>query len=158
MIHLLGSQSRSPFSRDLPSRGQDRQGGLLARIIRNGSQSPCVLVFSFSLDISFLTSFVCRNWLGYLYYKYVPLIHGKRFITRSINKSYFFLAIYFFVGDFAIFFFCELFQVDQGCLTFERLDLLVSFHLPSKSELQLPGASLLLHSDLFKSYRIIFRL
>ena len=46
------------------------------------------------------------------------------------------LAIYFLVGDFAIFFlFREFFQADQGRLTFERLDLLVSFRLPSKSEL-----------------------
>ena len=39
------------------------------------------------------------------------------------------LAIYFFVGDFAILFlFREFFQADQGCLTFERLGLLVSLH------------------------------
>jgi hypothetical protein len=31
------------------------------------------------------------------------------------------------VGDFAIFFFGEFFQADQGHLTFEQLDLLVSF-------------------------------
>ena len=73
---------------------------------------------------------------------------------QSINST-FSLAIYFSVGGFAIFFFCEFFRVDQRRLTFERLDLLVSFHLPSKSELQLPDASLLLRSDLFKSYRII---
>ena len=45
------------------------------------------------------------------------------------------LAIYFSVGGFAILFFCKFFRVDQGRLTFERLDLLVSFRLPSKSEL-----------------------
>ena len=46
------------------------------------------------------------------------------------------LAIYFLVGDFAILFlFREFFQADQECLTFERLGLLVSLRLPSKSEL-----------------------
>ena len=47
------------------------------------------------------------------------------------------LAIYFLVGDFAILFSfsCEFFQADQGCLTFERLGLLLSLRLPSKSEL-----------------------
>ena len=52
------------------------------------------------------------------------------------NKQTLQLAIYFLVGDFAIFFlFRVFFQADQGCLTFERLDLLVSLRLPSKSEL-----------------------
>ena len=47
------------------------------------------------------------------------------------------LAIYFLVGDFATFFSfsSEFFQADQRRLTFEQLGLLVSFHLPSKSEL-----------------------
>ena len=47
------------------------------------------------------------------------------------------LAIYFLVGDVAIFFFLfrEFFQADQGCLTFERFGLLVSLRLLSKSEL-----------------------
>ena len=47
------------------------------------------------------------------------------------------LAIYFLVGDFAIFFFLfrEFFQADQGRLTFEQLGLLVSLRLSSKSEL-----------------------
>ena len=37
------------------------------------------------------------------------------------------LAIYFLVGDFAILFlFREFFQADQGRLTFERLDFIVS--------------------------------
>ena len=47
------------------------------------------------------------------------------------------LAIYFLVGDFAIFFSfsCEFFQADQGRLTFEQLGLLVSLRFPSKSEL-----------------------
>ena len=44
-------------------------------------------------------------------------------------------AIYFSVGGFAIFFFSEFFRVDQERLTFERVDLLVSFRLPSKYEL-----------------------
>ena len=57
-------------------------------------------------------------------------------IDTHPNKQTLQLAIYFLVGDFAIFFsFYELFQADQGRLTFERLDLLVSLHLPSKSEL-----------------------
>ena len=112
------------------------------------------LSISFCLDISSLASLMCRNRLGYLGYKYVPPSICKSFVTRPINKLYFFLAIYFSVGGFAIFIFCEFFRDDQGRLTFERLDLLVSFHLPNKSKLQLSGASLLLRLDLFKNYRI----
>ena len=67
--------------------------------------------------------------LGCLGYKYVPHSLCKCFVTRPINKPYFFLAIYFSVDDFAIFFFCEFFRVDQGPLTFERLGLLVIFCL-----------------------------
>ena len=89
----------------------------------------------FCLDISSLASLMCRNRLGYLGYKYVPPSICKSFVTRPINKLYFFLAIYFSVGGFAIFFFCEFFRVDQGRLTFDLLDLLVSFRLPNKSEL-----------------------
>ena len=113
------------------------------------------LIISFYLDIASLASLMCHNRLDCLDYNYVPPSIEKFFITRSINKPYFLPAIYFTVGGFVIFFFCEFFRVDQRRLTFERLDLLVSFHLPSKSELQLPDASLLLRSDLFKSYRII---
>ena len=57
-------------------------------------------------------------------------------IDTHPNTQTLLLATYFLVGDFAIFFFfCEFFQADQGRLTFERLDLLVSLRLPSKSEL-----------------------
>ena len=57
-------------------------------------------------------------------------------IDTHPNTQTLLLAIYFLVGDFAVsFFFCEFFQADQGRLTFERLGLLVSFRLPSKSEL-----------------------
>ena len=46
--------------------------------------------------------------------------------THPTNKTLL-LAIYFLVGDFAILFlFREFFQADQGRLTLERLDLLVS--------------------------------
>ena len=47
------------------------------------------------------------------------------------------LAIYFLVGDFATHFSfsCEFFQADHGRFTFERLGLLLSLRLPSKSEL-----------------------
>ena len=62
------------------------------------------LVISFYFDIPSLASFVCRNRLGCLGYKYVLPFIVERFITRPINKPYFFLAIYFFVGGFAIFF------------------------------------------------------
>jgi len=93
------------------------------------------LIISFYLDIPSLVSFVCRNRLGCLGYKYVPSFIVERFITQSTNKLYFLPAIYFTVGGFVIFFFCEFFRVDQRRLTFERLDLLVSFCLPSKSEL-----------------------
>ena len=53
------------------------------------------------------------------------------------NKQTLLLAIYFLVGDFAtpFSFFHEFFQADQGRHTFERLGLLVSLRLPSKSEL-----------------------
>ena len=63
------------------------------------------LVIFFYLDIASLASLMCCNRLDCLGYKYVPPSIVERFITRSINKSYFFFAIYFFVGDFAIFFF-----------------------------------------------------
>ena len=67
-------------------------------------------------------------------YKYEPLTIVK--IDTHPNKQTLLLAIYFLVGDFTIFFlFREFFQADQGCLTFERLDLLVSLRLLSKSEL-----------------------
>ena len=57
-------------------------------------------------------------------------------IDTHPNKHTLLLAIYFLVGDFAILFlFREFFQADQGHLTFERLGLLVSLRLPSKSEL-----------------------
>ena len=56
-------------------------------------------------------------------------------IDTHPNKQTLLLAIYFLVGDFATLFFREFFQADQGRLTFERLGLLVSFRLPSKSEL-----------------------
>ena len=56
--------------------------------------------------------------------------------THSTNTTLL-LAIYFLVGDFAtpFSFFHEFFQADQGRHTFERLGLLVSLRLPSKSEL-----------------------
>ena len=57
-------------------------------------------------------------------------------IDTHPNKQTLLLAIYFLVGGFTILFlFREFFQADQGRLTFERLGLLVSFRLPSKSEL-----------------------
>ena len=57
-------------------------------------------------------------------------------IDTHPNKQTLLLAIYFLIVDFAILFlFHEFFQADQGRLTFERLVLLVSLHLPSKSEL-----------------------
>ena len=57
-------------------------------------------------------------------------------IDTHPNKQTLLLAIYFLVGDFAIFFlFGEFFRADQGRLTFERLGLLVSFHLSNKPEL-----------------------
>jgi len=49
--------------------------------------------------------------------------------TRPIQQP-FIISLHFTfpLGDFAIFFFVEFIQADQECLTFERLDLLVSFH------------------------------
>ena len=101
----------------------------------------------------FLASWVCCDQLGCLGYKYVPHLLCKGFVTRPINKLYFFPCKLLFSRRHRYFFFCEFFRVDQGRLTFERLDLLVSFHLPSKSEIQLPGASLFSRLDLFISYR-----
>ena len=58
-------------------------------------------------------------------------------IDTHPNQQTLLLTIYFLVGDFATLFslFREFFQADQGCLTFERLGLLVSLRLPSKSKL-----------------------
>jgi len=53
------------------------------------------LIISFYLDIPSLASFVCRNRLGCLGYKYVPSFIVERFITRSTNKLYFLPVIYF---------------------------------------------------------------
>ena len=84
-------------------------------------------------------------------YKYEPPTIVK--IDTHPNKQILLLAIYFLVGDFAIFFLsCEFFQADQGCLTFEQLGLLVSLRLPSKSELLLPDSSLFSCLDLFTNY------
>ena len=74
--------------------------------------------------------------------------------THPTNTNSLYLQFTFSSAALPSFSFCEFFQDDQGCLTFERLDLLVSFCLPNKSGLQLPGASLWLRSDLFKIYQI----
>ena len=67
-------------------------------------------------------------------YKYEPPVIVK--IETHPNKQTLLLAIYFLVGGFTILFlFREFFQADQGRLTFERLCLLVTLRLPSKSEL-----------------------
>ena len=81
----------------------------------------------FYLDISSLASLVCRDRLGCLGYKYVlSFIVGGLSHDQYNNTLQF--PLYFF-GDFAFsfLFFDEFFRVDQGRLTFERLDLLVSF-------------------------------
>ena len=74
--------------------------------------------------------------------------------THPINKLYSTCNLLFRRRLRHLFSFSEIFLADQGRLTFEQLGLLVSFRLPSKSELYLPGASLSLCSDLFKIYRI----
>ena len=74
--------------------------------------------------------------------------------THPTNTNLLYLQFTFSSAASPSFFFREFFQADQGRLTFEQLGLLVSFRLPSKSELQLPGASLWLRSDLFKIYQI----
>ena len=111
------------------------EGSLIEKNSTKMKLESMYLSISFCLDISYLASLMCYNRLGCLGYKYVPLSICKSFVTRPINKPYFLLAIYFSVSGFAIFFFCEFFRVDQGRLIFERLDLLVNFRLPSKSEL-----------------------
>ena len=72
-------------------------------------------------------------------YKYEPPAIVK--IDTHPNKQTLLVAIYFLIGDFATLFsfFREFFQADQGRLTFERLGLLVSLRLPSKSELLASG-------------------
>ena len=69
------------------------------------------LVISFYLEIPSLASFVCHNWLDCLGYKYILPFIVERFVIWPINKLYFFLAIYFSVVAFAIFFFCEFFEL-----------------------------------------------
>ena len=69
------------------------------------------LIISFYLDIPSLARFVCLNRIGCLGYKYIPSFIVERFVTWPINKLYFFLAIYFSVGGFAIFFFYDSFEL-----------------------------------------------
>ena len=58
-------------------------------------------------------------------YKYEPPVIVK--IDTHPTNTTLLLIIYFLVGDFAtLLFFREFFQANQGCLTFERLGLLVS--------------------------------
>ena len=87
-------------------------------------------------------------------YKYEPPVTEKdRYTSKQIN----FTICNLFSRQrlrHLFLFLCEFFQANQGRLTFERLGLLVSLHLRSKSELLLPGASLWLRSNLFKIYRI----
>ena len=89
-----------------------------------------------SLDISSLVSFVCYNRLGCLGYKYVPCSFYKRLSHDQQTNSTFYLQFTFRRLRHFSFLFGEFFRVDQGRrITFERLDLMVSFRLPSKSEL-----------------------
>ena len=53
---------------------------------------------------------------------YICCTEPEKVDTHPTNTTLLFLAIYFLVGDFTIFFFCEFFRVDQERLTFERLD------------------------------------
>ena len=132
-------------------------GSFISENSIQGKQSPCILILV-SLDISSLASLVCRDWLDCLGYKYVLPSIVEGLSHDQSNNSIFYLQFTFRRLRHFSFLFGEFFRVDQGRLTFERLDLLVNFRLSSKSELQLPGASLSLRSDLIKSYRIIFRL
>ena len=82
----------------------------------------------------FSSKFVCRNRLGCLDYKYVLPSIVEGLSHDQSNNSIFYLQFTFSATSPLLFFFDEFFQVDQGRITFERLDLLVSFRLPNKSE------------------------
>ena len=126
-------------------------GSFVSKDSTQGKQSLCILILV-SLDISSLASLVCRDRLDCLGYKYVLPSIVEGLSHDQSNNSIFYLQFTFSATSPLLFFFDEFFRVDQGRITFERLDLLVSFRLPNKSEPQLPGASLWLRSDLFKSY------
>jgi len=87
------------------------------------------------LDISSLASLVCRDRLGCLAYKYVlPSILEGLSHDQQTNSTFYLQFTFRRLRHFS-FLFDEFFQVDERHLTFKRLDLLVSFCLPSKSEL-----------------------
>ena len=93
------------------------------------------LSISFYLDISSLSSLVCRDRLGCLGYKYVPsFIVGVLSHDQQTNSIFYLQFTFRRLRHFS-FLFGEFFRVDQGRITFERLDLLVSFRLLNKSEL-----------------------
>ena len=69
------------------------------------------LVISFYFDIPSLASFVCRNRLGCLGYKYVLPFIMERFVTRPINKFYFFLQFTFLSAASLFSFFCDSFEL-----------------------------------------------
>ena len=87
------------------------------------------------LDISSLANLVCRNRLGCLGYKYITPSIVKGLSHNQSTNSTFFLQFTSLSAASLFSFLCEVFQFDQGRITFERLDLLVSFHLPNKSKL-----------------------
>ena len=131
---------------------------------------------SFRLVFSLGSSNVCRNRLGLDSARlYISVVRDqKNLIHIQYNKFYNFFVLFRWLRLFFSFF-DEFFQVNQGRLTFERLDLLVSFRfaeyiwalatecitvvsfksiqkLSSWSRLWLPGVSLSFRLDLFTNY------
>ena len=89
--------------------------------------------------VLFLKIESCFAVIGYdcvsVGYKYEPPAI-VRIDTHPTNTNLLYLQFTFSSATSPSFsLFREFFRADQGCLTFEQLDLLVSFHLPSKSEI-----------------------
>jgi len=80
---------------------------------------------------------ISRNRLGLvsLGFIYISCTGLEKVDTHPINKTLQFSNNLLSSQRFRYFLFREFFRVDRGRLTFERLDLLVSFCLPNKSEL-----------------------
>jgi hypothetical protein len=104
------------------------------RILRKGKLESMYLNINLFRYFS-LANLICRNRLGCLGYKYVPLSIVKGLSHDQQTNSTFYLQFTFQRLRYFSFLFGEFFRVDQGRITFERLDLLVCFRLPSKSEI-----------------------
>ena len=86
---------------------------------------------SFGLDIFFLASYVRRRHQGINIHS-LTIVKGLSH-DQSTNSTFY--LQFTLLSAASLFFFLRVFSSYQGRLTFERLDLLVSFLLLSKSEL-----------------------